>query len=228
MMDDEPLEDETMPRPKTPQSSRYFLAACWLAAALAIPANADWLITLDGRMIETHGPWTIDGERLTYVDLEGVEHTIALDQIDLEGSEETTSLRAGESYEPLPPTAESEPPAAKKRARKNKKSKIVLYVGAMCRTCTRARELLEELEVDFEILDVDSSVRARRTYEKKAGHGGGLPIIDIDGKVIYTFHPGVVRRKIGTFLEKEKKQEQEEEETPTPTAAPPPDRPESP
>ncbi|MEM7587102.1 MAG: hypothetical protein AAF560_27180, partial [Acidobacteriota bacterium] len=48
-------------------------ALAWTPVALA-----DWLITLEGRMIETQGPWTIEGEVLTYVDLEGQEHSLSV------------------------------------------------------------------------------------------------------------------------------------------------------
>ncbi len=194
--------------PRTSWSSRLRFAAVAFGLILCLPAAADWLVTLEGRLIETQGPWTIDGRTLTYTDLEGVEHALDLDEIDLEGSEETTALKAGKPYEPRQETAAEAAapgtdPEPKKRAAKDEEPKIVLYTAALCSPCTEARDLLEELGVDFREVDITKSKRARKEYMKKAGHGGGLPVIDLDGTMIYTWNPGVVRRKVREYLERQ-------------------------
>ena len=190
------------PQPKNALLVAFAVTTILLTTTVAPRAEADWLITLDGRMIETRGPWEIDGKTLTYTDLDGVEQNVAVDDIDLEGSEETTALRAGKTYEPKA-KAEEETSTAAGRSSKKGKAKILLYVGGLCRTCTSARELLEELDVDFAVMNIDSDRKAAHQFRKKAGHGGGLPVIDVDGDLIFTFNPAVVRKKVKAFLDRQ-------------------------
>ena len=186
------------------------VAAVVLGLIVCPPTAADWLVTLEGKLIETRGPWTIDGRTLAYTDLEGVEQQLDLDEVDLEGSEETTALKAGKPYVPRQETDAETSPAPRtaagkpgKRSGKKEKPKIILYTAALCTPCTEARELLEELGVDFRECDITKSKRAQKEYKKKAGHGGGLPVIDLDGTMIYTWNPGVVRRKVREYLKRE-------------------------
>lgn len=167
-------------------------ALAWTPVALA-----DWLITLEGRMIETQGPWTIEGEVLTYVDLEGQEHSLSVDDVDLEASEETTALKAGREYVPR---QEPEVQESKKEARKrNKKAKVILYMTSLCKECQRARELLEALDVEFVEKDINSGRKTRFEYQRKAGHGGGVPVIDIDGAIVFSNNPRVIRKRVAEY-----------------------------
>ncbi len=184
------------------------MARSWilpLLLALATPAGADWLITLEGRMIETRGPWTIAGRTLTYVDLEGGEHSLDLDEVDLEASEETTGLKAGKPYVPKDEASEDEK-KGKGKGKKGKnrgKPKVILYVTSLCKECMRAQELLEKLEVDFVVKDINSGPKTRREYQKKAGHGGGVPVIDIDGALVFSNNPRVIRQRVKEMRERE-------------------------
>ncbi len=186
----------------------------WAFAVLllwASPAGADWLITLEGKLIETQGPWTIEGETLAYTDLDGQAQSLPLDEVDLEASEETTALKAGKPYVPGQHTEvrPSDPPAdgpAKPTSKKNKKSKkakIILYSDAFCPNCAPARELLRDLGVDYVEKDIARSRRAYKEYSKKAGRGGGVPIIDVDGTIIFRYNPRIVRQRIDEFLKKQ-------------------------
>ena len=182
----------------------------WIASVLILgaPAGADWLITLEGKLIETQGPWTIDGRILTYTGLEGEQQTLDIDDVDLEASEETTALKAGKPYLPRDGAeASSEAVGGKKKGRagkgKRKKPKVILYTASLCRECTKAKRLLEELGVDFVEKDINASTKARREYSKKAGHGGGLPVIDIDGYLVFSNNPRVIRQRVRELQERE-------------------------
>ena len=179
--------------------------AGWIVALpallwLALPAGADWLITLEGRMIETAGPWTIQGRTLTYVDLEGEEHTLDLDEVDLEASEETTALKAGRPYVPAD-AGEAAPEAAEKDRRE--KPKVILYLTSLCQECVRVQELLEDLGVDFVVKDINRGPKTYREYKKKAGHGGGVPVVDIDGALVFSANPRVIRQRVREMRERE-------------------------
>ncbi len=180
-----------------------------VVAASAPPVAADWLITLEGKLIETSGRWTIDGGVLTYTDLEGEQQALALDDVDLEASEETTALRSGKPYLPREKAAAEEitsvAGAARGKAGKAGKApepKIILYMTSLCRECTRARELLEELGVAFVQKDINTSRKALREYQKKAGHGGGLPVIDIGGALVFSNKPRVIRQRVRQLEER--------------------------
>lgn len=184
-------------------------ATAWISVVLVLsaPAAADWLITLDGKLIETQGPWTVEGDVLTYTDLEGEQHVLEIGDVDLEASEETTALRAGKPYVPREQAERApKPPAgrkAKRQARKAAEPKIILYMTSLCKECSRARKLLEELGVDFVEKDVQKSKVAAKEYKKKAGHGGGLPVIDIGGALVFSNNPRVIRQRVEELEERE-------------------------
>ena len=170
-----------------------------------LPADADWLITLEGRMIETQGPWTIEDDVLTYTDLEGQQHTLNVDDVDIEASEETTALKAGKEYVPRSEREVSSEEAKKARKKLRKKAKVILYMTTLCRDCSRAKKLLEELDVNFIEKDINANRNNGREYRRKAGHGGGLPVIDIDGTLVFSNNPRVIRQRVEEFKERERK-----------------------
>ncbi len=169
-----------------------------LAALAAQPAAADWLITLEGRMIETQGPWTIDGGTLTYIDVDGVRQSIALDDVDLEASKETTAIQAGEPYEPpknvRPEPFELESPTAAALA--GEEPKITLYMTTWCGYCRKASKLLKELDADFVSKDVERDRKAATEFRRKNGGRGGVPLIDIDGELVRGYNAKMIRELV--------------------------------
>ena len=186
-----------------------------LVLALGVGAgsvHADWLITLEGKMIETEGPWTIADEVLTYIDEDGEEQSLAVDEVDLEASEETTALRAGKPYVPSQRT-EAEPAKKAKRKKEKKVAKearVILYTTSLCRDCTLARELLDDLDVAYVAKDINKSDKARREYKKKAGRGGGLPVLDIDGSMVFSYNPRAIRQRVEAMRAREAEKADEE------------------
>ena len=69
-------------------------AFVWLVAA---PASADWLITRDGRLIETHGPWSALGPFVTYTTVEGQPQSTPVIELDLEASAAASDRPTGVS-----------------------------------------------------------------------------------------------------------------------------------
>lgn len=136
------------------------------AVLLAAPLAADWLVTTEGREIETEGPWTVSGETLTYVDSEGDEHSLPVADVDLEASEEMTEA---------------------------KRPEITLYQTSWCGYCRRARALLTELGADFEVKDVEKDQRAAEEFRSKAQGYGGVPLIDFDGELLRGYSEQAIR-----------------------------------
>lgn len=89
-------------------------AAVLLASASAAPAFADWLVTREGQLIETLGPWRIEGDQVVFesrsipvsgwISRSGTQFTVAVERIDLARSASETWARSGVHLE-VPPAA---------------------------------------------------------------------------------------------------------------------------
>lgn len=98
---------------RRPRLARFLKAAAeWAAAfslaaaALPLPAAADWLVTADGERIETKGPWEVRGRLVVYTTPDGTLASLRASRVDLEGSEQATAEAAAEASRP---PAESAP-----------------------------------------------------------------------------------------------------------------------
>lgn len=60
--------------------------AVLIAVVGTLPLAAEWLVLKDGREIETKGPWTVDGRRITYTAMNGTFSAIRTDSVDLDKS----------------------------------------------------------------------------------------------------------------------------------------------
>ena len=90
-------------------------AAVVVAALLAAPAAADWLVTRDGGRVETRGPWKTKGKLVVFTRADGQLSSLRLTDVDLAASERATAeavAKAKEAAEPKPA-----PPPEKKEAR---------------------------------------------------------------------------------------------------------------
>ncbi len=183
--------------------ARFVFLLC-LTALAAQPAAADLLITLEGRLIETQGPWTIDGGILTYADTDGARHSIAVDEVDLEASKETTALQAGLAYEPQkqtrPAPFELTSPTAEARA--GEKPKITLYMTSWCGYCRKARKLLTKLDADFVAKDIEKNRKAATEFRRKNGGRSGVPLIDFDGELVRGYNEKQIRKLVAELQEK--------------------------
>ena len=179
---------------------RHLLLAAGLAlASVATPAGADWLVTLQGKLIETDGPWTVAGEVLTYTDLDGVEQTLPLDGVDLEGSEETTAFKAGRPYTPAKkpaPVAATPAPAARAASSNGDEPEIVLYMTSWCGYCRKANRLLRKLDADFVAKNIEKDREAAREFREKSGGRGGIPLIDFAGQIVRGYNERLIRRHV--------------------------------
>ena len=63
---------------------------------------------------------------------------------------------------------------------------IKIYSTPTCPYCTKAKEFLKEKGIKFEDIDVASDQEAAKEMVEKSGQMG-VPVIDIDGKIIVGF-----------------------------------------
>ncbi len=176
-----------------------------IAWGSAMPAAADWLITSSGHLIETKGPWTVEGQTLTYSDTEGVRRSLALSEIDLAASEETTALREGRPYVPKRQVAAAPRGAsmAASAEASGEEPKITVYVTSWCGYCRKTQKLLKELGADFVAKDIEKNAEAAREYQAKADGRSGVPLIDFDGTVVRGYSERVIRQQVHKLKEQD-------------------------
>lgn len=180
-----------------------------LLLALGSPARADWLVTRDGKSIETKGAWTVSGKVVKFTSSAGVLSSLRVDEVDLDASRDETARRNAPSAPPPPP----KPAPAKKpvlvltdadvghvapgtTSAAASRDPIVLYTTSWCGYCRKARALLTALGEDFEDKDIEKSAAARQEYTEKGDGYAGIPLIDIDGTLLRGFNETKIRRLV--------------------------------
>ncbi len=71
--------------------------------------------------------------------------------------------------------------------------KIILYGTSHCPWCHKARELLQEKNVKFKDINVEKYEKSKKEMIKKSGQLG-VPVIDIDGKIIVGFDENEIKK----------------------------------
>lgn len=78
-----------------------------LAALLAPPARADWLVTREGGRVETRGAWTVKGKLVVFHTTDGKLSSLRVADVDLDASrrltEEAVAAQAQAAAEPEKP-----------------------------------------------------------------------------------------------------------------------------
>jgi glutaredoxin 3 len=75
-------------------------------------------------------------------------------------------------------------------------NKVMVYSTATCPYCVRAKQFLNENKIPYENYDV--GVDARKADEMAAKSGQmGVPVIDIDGKIIIGFDKEEIKKALG-------------------------------
>lgn len=64
---------------------------------------------------------------------------------------------------------------------------IKVYTTSTCPWCTKAKDYLKSLNIEFNELNVQSDMDARNEMLKKTKQGR-VPVLDIDGKIIIGFN----------------------------------------
>ncbi len=73
--------------------------------------------------------------------------------------------------------------------------KIKVYTTPTCRWCHKAKDFLNEKKIEFENFDVSSDEKARNDMIKKSGQVG-VPVLDIDGKIIVGFDQEAINKEL--------------------------------
>ena len=185
----------------SPRLRQIAQISCLLAILTALPAAADWLVLENGRMIETQGEWTLKENVVRYTDLEGRSQTLSADLVDVEGSRETTALKAGRTYQSPPKAPAARAPQRAQRARfpaleETDRSPVILYSTSWCGYCRKARKLLKDMDVDFEEKDIEKDRSAAVEMARKVGGRSGVPVLDVGGEILRGYSPPRIRQLV--------------------------------
>ncbi|HUP24935.1 MAG TPA: hypothetical protein VNB06_18600 [Thermoanaerobaculia bacterium] len=98
-----------MPMPIDSTACRRKVAS-WLPALLLLvcsgPANADWLVTVEGDRIETRGPWRVEGSRVVFEAANGALTAMRVSTIDFDATDAYAAKLAAPAPEVVAPRVE--------------------------------------------------------------------------------------------------------------------------
>ena len=73
---------------------------------------------------------------------------------------------------------------------------VKVYSTPTCPFCTRAKQFLKDNNIEFENIDVSANQEMAQEMVDKSGQMG-VPVLDIDGKVIVGFDKDAIKRALG-------------------------------
>ncbi|MFN3966642.1 MAG: glutaredoxin family protein, partial [Endomicrobiia bacterium] len=73
---------------------------------------------------------------------------------------------------------------------------VKIYTTSTCPYCHMLKSFLREKNIQFEDIDVGSSAEKAREMIKKSGQMG-VPVVDIDGKIIIGFDKEAISKELG-------------------------------
>jgi glutaredoxin-like YruB-family protein len=74
--------------------------------------------------------------------------------------------------------------------------KVKVYSTPTCPYCARAKQFLKDNSVDFEDIDVSLNQEKAEEMIKISGQMG-VPVLDIDGKIIVGFDKAKIKEALG-------------------------------
>ena len=74
--------------------------------------------------------------------------------------------------------------------------KITIYSTPTCPYCSRAKQFLKENNIVFEDIDVSADEAKVEEMIKKSGQMG-VPVLDIDGKIVIGFDKEKIKEALG-------------------------------
>ena len=85
---------------------------------------------------------------------------------------------------------------SKERTDRKKKNRVIIFSTPTCSHCNNAKRYLRQRGVHFRDVDVSKDTTAARDMVRRSGQQG-VPVIDINGKIIVGFNRPEVDRLLG-------------------------------
>ena len=85
----------------------------------------------------------------------------------------------------------AEAPSSKEEHPRNE---VIVYVTSWCPACKMTREYLKEKKIPFILKDVEKNEKYMKEMVRKVGGYRGVPVLDINGRILLGFNPQVLDR----------------------------------
>lgn len=73
--------------------------------------------------------------------------------------------------------------------------RVIIYTTSRCPFCEATKEFLRKKNIEFEEKNVEIDVQSRKEMIQKSGQSG-VPVIDIEGKIIIGYSPEEIERAL--------------------------------
>lgn len=73
---------------------------------------------------------------------------------------------------------------------------VTVYSTTNCPYCMMLKSYLKDKNIPFEDIDVGSNPEAAKEMVRKSGHMG-VPVVDIEGKIIIGFNKEAISQELG-------------------------------
>ncbi len=73
---------------------------------------------------------------------------------------------------------------------------VKIYTTKTCPWCKKTKEFLKQNKIKYTEVDVSSNRKAAQEMIKKSGQMG-VPVLDINGKIIVGFDPEGIKKAVG-------------------------------
>ncbi len=74
--------------------------------------------------------------------------------------------------------------------------KVKVYSTSTCPWCHKTKQFLKDNNIEFEDLDVSSDRKSADEMIEKSGQMG-VPVVDIEGKIIVGFDKEAIKKELG-------------------------------
>lgn len=74
--------------------------------------------------------------------------------------------------------------------------KVTVYSTPTCPWCTKVKDYLDKNDVEYEAFDVSKDSEKAKEMIERSGQQG-VPVVDIDGKIIVGFNQQKLDEKLG-------------------------------
>ncbi len=81
---------------------------------------------------------------------------------------------------------------ATSRKSEHPQNKVIVYVTSWCPACKMTRDYLKEKKIPFVVKDVEKNEKYMKEMVSKVGGYRGVPVLDINGKILLGFNPHVL------------------------------------
>jgi len=85
----------------------------------------------------------------------------------------------------------TQPDAASAGAKKSP-NQVTVYITSWCPACTMTTDYLKKKDIPFTVKDIEKNDAYMREMIQKVGSYRGVPVLDINGRILLGFNPQVL------------------------------------